>query len=437
MSCKGFCGCAVQLNLKLLCGTDPRRIGASRSNAGWTRRYACRSQICMLECDVGARIAFHETIISSPSCFALTTTNEAKMAQKCVHKGCEKVFSDPDEPCTYHPGTPAPKCLNILQTPALADCSIKGPPVFHEGQKGWSASLLLYGIQIKLLTRSSGWKCCKPRVLTFDEFMEIPPCTTGKHSTVDDTPAPEPKPNNADVDAKIRAENERAQNLPPPVARVAVAAQPPKATPSPAPPEDEDDDPDIPIPDGATCKRRGCGAVYKAGQDRSTEECVHHPGQALFHEGSKGWTCCKRRVLEFDEFMKLPGCTTKPQHLFVGKKKDPTSEEELKDVRNDFYQTASTVIASLYLKKIDKTRSTIEFPDPTTVELDLHTQDQKRYRSRMVLFGATKPGENLAKVMGTKLELTLAKADGLGWPVLRADDPHTGEIIQAGRAGRV
>ena len=26
------------------------------------------------------------------------------MAQKCVHKGCGKVFSDPEEPCVYHPG---------------------------------------------------------------------------------------------------------------------------------------------------------------------------------------------------------------------------------------------------------------------------------------------------------------------------------------------
>ncbi|KAI6807966.1 hypothetical protein KC350_g13541, partial [Hortaea werneckii] len=85
------------------------------------------------------------------------------MAQKCVHKGCNKLFTDPEEPCTYHPG----------------------PPVFHEGQKGW--------------------KCCKPRVLTFDEFMNIPPCTTGKHSTVDDTPAPEPQPSNEEVDAKLQA----------------------------------------------------------------------------------------------------------------------------------------------------------------------------------------------------------------------------------------
>jgi CHORD len=36
------------------------------------------------------------------------------MTQKCVHKGCGKAFTDPDDPCVYHPG----------------------PPVFHEGQKG-------------------------------------------------------------------------------------------------------------------------------------------------------------------------------------------------------------------------------------------------------------------------------------------------------------
>ncbi|KAK5123243.1 hypothetical protein LTR85_003442 [Meristemomyces frigidus] len=316
------------------------------------------------------------------------------MAQKCVHKGCGKVFSDPEEPCTYHPG----------------------PPVFHEGQKGW--------------------KCCKPRVLTFDEFMTIPPCTTGKHSTVDDTPAPEPQAGNEEVDAKIKAQKDNQGNLQPAVPRAPVAAVPPKPSPSPAPPEDEDDDPDVPIPDNATCKRRGCGATYKAGQSREAEQCVHHPGQALFHEGSKGWTCCKRRVLEFDEFMKIPGCTTKDRHLFVGKKKDPNTEETITEVRNDFYQTATTVIASLYLKKIDKERSKVEFKGNETVELDLHTNDNKRYKTSITTFAQIMPEKSSFKIMGTKLELTLAKATGSGWPVLRADDPHTGEIIQAGRAGR-
>lgn len=35
-------------------------------------------------------------------------------ALKCTHKGCGKVFTDPEEPCYYHPGA----------------------PIFHEGQKG-------------------------------------------------------------------------------------------------------------------------------------------------------------------------------------------------------------------------------------------------------------------------------------------------------------
>lgn len=55
----------------------------------------------------------------------------------------------------------------------------------------------------------------------------------------------------------------------------------------------------------------------------------------------------------------------------------------------------------------------------------------------MTLYGSIETEKSVFKIMGTKLELNLAKADGSGWPVLKADDPHTGEIIQAGRAGRL
>lgn len=44
----------------------------------------------------------------------------------------------------------------------------------------------------------------------------------------------------------------------------------------------------------------------------------------MFHEGSKGYLCCKRRVLEFDEFLKIEGCS-EGNHLFVGPKKDEVS----------------------------------------------------------------------------------------------------------------
>ena len=164
-------------------------------------------------------------------------------------------------------------------------------------------------------SRGIGWKCCKPRVLTFEEFMTIPPCTEGKHSTTDHPPKIEKK--EADP-AAVEAAVSAAANFPPPPARGPITVPQNLPTPPPPPPESEDDDPSLEIPDGRTCRRKGCGATYKKGASREGETCVHHPGVPIFHEGSKGYSCCKRRVLEFDQFMKIEGCQTKGRHLFVG-----------------------------------------------------------------------------------------------------------------------
>lgn len=345
------------------------------------------------------------------------------MANKCVHKGCGRNFSDPEEECVYHPG----------------------PPIFHEGQKGMLSAMVTSDLYYDLpLTYHgpTGWKCCKARVLTFDEFLSIPPCTTGKHSTVDDTPAP---------DANPRQNQPAEEPVPPPkpifttngiaqapseTPRLPQASQPP--APSPAPPESDSDDPDLEIPAGTTCRRRGCNASYNPDTPRIDEQCVHHPGQALFHEGSKGWTCCKRRVLEFDEFMKIEGCKTKTRHRFGGGrdgKNKGSGEEVVESVRHDFYQTGSSVMASLYLKKIDKEKAKVEF-EGQSVRLDLPTTERKRYKEVVPLFGPIEVEKSSFKIMGTKLELTLAKADGSSWPVLRSDERATGEIIQVGKPGR-
>jgi hypothetical protein len=61
---------------------------------------------------------------------------------------------------------------------------------------------------------------------------------------------------------------------------------------------------------------------------------VYHPGFPIFHEGSKGYSCCKRRVLEFDQFLKIEGCKTKDRHLFVGAKKEAGTQERLETVRS-------------------------------------------------------------------------------------------------------
>ncbi|CAD6446643.1 a054c1a9-af72-4334-b59e-6aaffa5facdb [Sclerotinia trifoliorum] len=316
------------------------------------------------------------------------------MAQKCVHQSCGKVYTDPEEDCLYHPG----------------------PPVFHEGQKGW--------------------KCCKPRVLTFDEFLAIPPCTTGKHSTTDHPPQVEKKPA---PDASTEASP--APSPPPEPSRAPIAPAPQSAATPPPPAESEDDDASLEIPVGKICRRKACGKQYE-GKGREGEKCVFHPGVPIFHEGSKGYTCCKRRVLEFDEFMKIEGCKSKDAHLFIGSggkgKSKEGGEEILETVRYDFYQTATSVIASFFLKKINKDKAVVSFSASQELTLDLPTTDTipKRYKTIVPLFGAIDTEASSFKIMGTKLEITLVKADGASWPVLRSDEQRTGEIIQVGKAGR-
>ncbi|KAI0406886.1 Pyruvate/Phosphoenolpyruvate kinase-like domain-containing protein [Xylaria palmicola] len=323
---------------------------------------------------------------------------------------CGKEYSDSNEVCRYHPG----------------------PPVFHEGQKGW--------------------KCCKPRVLTFDEFLEIPPCTDGKHSTTDHPPKIEKKELAADVNPTTQSLSDKLAEAV--AAGTALGRTPltPQAVPTapPPPPESEDDEPSLEIPDGKACRRKGCGVAYKKDQPRSDDEkCIHHPGAPIFHEGSKGYSCCKRRVLEFDQFMKIEGCKTSPRHLFVGSGQDKSKkkiginsgkdgEELLETVRHDFYQTPTAVIASFFLKKIDNARATVRF-NPNSLDLDLPTNEPapKRYKTSVPLFGEIDPQKSTFKILGTKLEVSLYKADGASWPVLRSDDQRTGSILQVGRAGRV
>jgi len=143
-------------------------------------------------------------------------------------------------------------------------------------------------------------------------------------------------------------------------------------------------------------------------------------------------------VLEFDEFMKIEGCKTKSRHRFVGKEgknKSGGGEEVVESVRHDFYQTGTSVIASLYLKKIDKEKARVQF-EGQSVSLDLPTAERKRYKQVVPLFAPIDVEKSSFKVMGTKLELTLVKGDGSSWPVLRSDERVTGEIIQVGKPGR-
>ena len=94
------------------------------------------------------------------------------------------------------------------------------------------------------------------------------------------------------------------------------------------------------------------------------------------------------------------------------------------------------VHASYYLKKIKKEEAKIAFTSHNSIDVDLPTTDNTIYRATIQLYGAIDIEKSTYKIMGTKLDINLAKADSMSWAVLQADDPRTGEIIQTGKAGR-
>lgn len=90
---------------------------------------------------------------------------------------------------------------------------------------------------------------------------------------------------------------------------------------------------------------------------------------------------------------------------------------------------------SLYLKKIDKERASVKLAEKS-ITFDLPTSDNKRFQDTYSLFAPIDAEQSSFRVLGTKLELTLVKADGTSWPVLRSDDKWSGQRIQIGNAGR-
>ncbi|CDO72884.1 hypothetical protein BN946_scf185002.g69 [Trametes cinnabarina] len=331
---------------------------------------------------------------------------------RCTHKGCGQEF-DPEnngpDSCTFHPGA----------------------PIFHEGLKSWS--------------------CCsdvnKP-VLDFDEFMKIQGCTKGQHT--DEAPEVAPKPQPApQVDLKMTSSQAGTETYSSGPTGTLSSTAP--AEPAPAPKfEEEEDDLSVPVPPGTVCRHNGCNVAYESDELHRKEggaaaECTYHPKPPIFHEGSKvgctascvvryaihahtskGYLCCKRRVLEFEEFLKIEGCK-KGRHVFVPKKRAESEEEELTQCRIDHYQTPTEVHASVFAKQADPGTSTIKIEE-NQVHLDLYLPGKKRFCKTLNLWGPINPEESSYKFYGTKVELKLKKKDTRSWTLLEKTDKDLGHI---------
>jgi len=332
---------------------------------------------------------------------------------KCTHKGCGKEFDDTsttEQVCIYHPGA----------------------PIFHEGLKSWS--------------------CCntvnKP-VLDFDEFMAIGGCTRGVHSV--DAPKVEPSPKSSTPSRSLTVTESTsgketyttapARNLPPrPTERSVVT---PTASPAPTKRVEEEDDLEAVVPEGTPCKRAGCKATFVSNEKNRTGDgpgtkCVYHPGVPIFHEGSKGYFCCKRRVLEFEEFLKIEGCT-EGRHLFV-RKSNANQSEETVNCRIDHYQTPSTVHVTVFAKQTDKAQSIVKIEE-NEIYFDLYLPGPKRFTRSVQLFGPVDPSASSFTIFGTKVEVQLKKRDGRSWTLLEKTGRDLGPVSftfgVTGRTGTV
>lgn len=144
-------------------------------------------------------------------------------------------------------------------------------------------------------------------MLTFEEFLKIPGCATGSHSSeksevkapVVTAPSAQGKADAAvqgDVGAaapdSIAASTSNLTISGPPAFKVrpnAATSSSNDAASETAAAEVEQDPPNATIPPNSKCKRAGCTCAFTSELSRSDEECLFHPLPAIFHEGSKGY----------------------------------------------------------------------------------------------------------------------------------------------------
>ncbi|TPX32268.1 hypothetical protein SmJEL517_g04599 [Synchytrium microbalum] len=326
----------------------------------------------------------------------------------CTNKGCGKQYEEEDNTdtsCEHH----------------------SGGPIFHEGLKGWS--------------------CCTKRVTDFDEMFKIAGCAVGKHSDVKIAPPLKEKPQPESTTQPTLLQPSTTQDGVEVYGSTVTSSAPSDTSITPAlsattskaetkpevKEEDLHDAPDAVIEVNTRCKRLGCRDGVYRDEASKQEECVFHSGSPIFHEGSKGWSCCGRKVLEFDEFLKLQGCK-QGKHRFTDVLSGDPNEEVLVACRNDWFQTPTTVTFSVFAKKVDKSRTRVEFG---TEDISIYVKflDGKAHKYSTALSQPIKPAECKFEVLSTKVEIVMKKANGVAWASIEPNDNMGGQNITFGVTG--
>ncbi|XP_060085235.1 cysteine and histidine-rich domain-containing protein 1-like [Ylistrum balloti] len=306
----------------------------------------------------------------------------------CYNKGCGKRFdlqANDDGVCQFHPGG----------------------PIFHDALKGWS--------------------CCKKRSTDFSEFLSIPGCTMGKHNEVKPPEAEKPPKANNEVivckpppqplkpkDPNDRpSSNEPKQKLKQVIGaslRTALDKKLKELSLMQLNADTDGKSEEVKI--GTSCKRNACKGCYN-GEDSNKGKCQYHPGEPVFHEGMKYWSCCQRKTSDFDTFLDQEGCET-GTHLWI----KPESDKQKVGCRTDWHQTPSTVTLSVFAKVAMPDKCLIE---ANQVSCSIHiTFDGGKsiFEKQIELREVIDPSKSDVKLLGTKVEINLRKAESCSWASL-------------------
>jgi hypothetical protein len=158
------------------------------------------------------------------------------------------------------------------------------------------------------------------------------------------------------------------------------------------------------------CKRPGCGKKYKSNESKS-DECSYHLGNPIFHEGSKSWSCCPKKMYTFEDFLNIPKCQ-KGIHRFTNPNQ---TGPVVVNCRRDWYQTQDKIILSIFGKNINKSSTKIGF-NVSKLSVNVEFNDKSIHQYETDLFQPIKPLESKYEILSSKIEIQLVKANGISWP---------------------
>lgn len=207
-----------------------------------------------------------------------TNPKKERMEQElvCKRNGCRKKYlesKNTETSCKYH----------------------SGKPIFHDRKKGWT--------------------CCKITVYDWDEFEKIEGCTIANHTNIKETPK---KGEEFYKSSTVATAKRAISNIPDGVKIRSIddynkeeeekkKAEEEKLAAEKSKQPVVEKKPFITKNGKWRCTNKGCVKEY----DHETEgenECKYHPGNPIFHDFKKSWSCCGATAYEFDAFLKLPTC---------------------------------------------------------------------------------------------------------------------------------